>query len=182
MAGIFTKTGLLTRLLQKIAGESKDSPDTTDEVSFSVLTKDVMTEVDVATPRKAIAFYKKYMLKIGYLEKGELGDFVTSLTEEIKSHEQEIKDALSWAKDTLSDAKAEFKATKKQFAKCKNQEDKDHLSYEMASVEEDVASATSDFKKISSELKQFKSDKAPFLIRYINSEVHGPGWDKRKAS
>ncbi len=177
MAGIFTMKGSFKRILKTVTGGGKDSLPTGDKVSFPILTRDQMTKADITTSRKAIAFYKKYMLDIGYLQKNEIDDFVTSLKEEFKNHEQEIKEELSWAKDTLAEDRAEFKTTKKRFSRCKDPADRDHLSYALASAEEEHDSSAREFEKIASELKKFKTDRTLFLINYINNEIHGPGWD-----
>ncbi len=178
------KKSLLSKLITSISRSEEKLENRSPKERNSFVDARTISPIDgPISTRNAVKVYKQHMLAIGYLEKGELSDFVRSLQEEIAEHEQHLNDEVAWAKDSLADArveaKSEAKIIKQLLSGCEEDE-KEDLARELESSGRNVNSAAGELESLSKELVKFKKDKRSFLINYINTEVHGHDWEAIK--
>jgi hypothetical protein len=174
------KNGILSKISRSISKSGKGAIDLGDDASFSMLTSDMITPVDkpISTTR-AVQVYKKYMLKVGYLDKSDISDFVRSLKEDMAEREEDLKFEIKNAKEQVAEAKSEVKTLKKQLSKCKDDDDREYAKEELDTGTQELEEEMSSYEKFTAELTLFKKDKREFLLNYINSEIHGDGWLER---
>ena len=182
MVQFLGKNGILSKISRRISKSAKDAVDIDDEATFSLLTSDMITPLDkpVSTTR-AMQVYKKYMLKVGYLGKSDISDFVRSLKEDMAEREEELKFEIKNAKEQVAEAKAEVKNLKKQLSKCKDDDDREYAREELDIATSEREEEMLSFEKFTAELTLFKKDKREFLLNYINSEIHGDDWQEQGA-
>jgi len=171
------KNGILGKISSRILKSGGNGSDIKSNASYSLLTSDMIVPVDkpISTSR-AVQVYKKYMLKVGYLDKSDIADFVHSLMEDIAEREEELKFEIKNAKEQVAEAKAEVKSLKKQLSKCKDDDDREYAGEELDTATAELEEETSNYEKFTTELALFKKDKREFLLNYINSEIHGDDW------
>jgi len=171
------KNGILSKISRSISKSGKGTIDTGDTVAFSMLASNMITPVDkpISTTR-AVQVYKKYMLKVGYLDKSDISDFVRSLKEDMAEREEDLKFEIKNAKEQVAEAKSEVKTLKKQLSKCKDDDDREYAKEELDTGTQELKEEISGYEKFTVELTLFKKDKREFLLNYINSEIHGDGW------
>ena len=171
---------LLAKLITSLSGPKEKPENILPKGQYPFPDEKTFSPVDgPLSTRNAVKAYKQSMLAIGYLEKGELSDFVRSLQEEIEEHEQHLNDEISWAKDTLADARVEAKSEEKRIKQLLSgceEDEKEDLNRDLESSGRDVNSAADDLARLAKELAKFKKDKRSFLVNYINTEVHGHDW------
>ena len=155
---------------------------TQEKNTYPVLTSEHLQPVDQPiTTVMAKQLFKDWMLKIGYLDKQEVGAHVGYLAEEIRTREDSLKEDLQIAKQTMTEQtqhfKDEIKRIKKELASCKDDEKKAELEDALADAEDELEFQTTDGKNDIAEAQQhldaFKADKREFLINYVNAQVHG---------
>ena len=180
MVQFLGKNGILSKISKRISKSGKGTIDTDDNASFSLLTSEMITPVDkpVSTTR-AVQVYKKYMLKVGYLDKSDISDFARSLKEDIAEREEELKFEIKNAKELVAEAKADVKSLKKQLSKCKDDDDREYAKEELDTATTELDEEMCSYEKFSAELTLLKKDKREFLLNYINSEIHGDDWRKQ---
>jgi paraquat-inducible protein B len=174
------KKGILSkitgRLLKKVDAEDEGI----DKPAFSLLTADMIAAADQpVSAKKAVQVYKKFMLKVGYLEKDDIADFVRSLKEQMAEHEEELKYEIKNAKELMVEAKSELKSCKKQVAKSKDDDDREYAQEEFDTAEAELKAETAAYEKLVADLAHYKKDKREFLLNYINSEIHGDDWREK---
>jgi vacuolar-type H+-ATPase subunit I/STV1 len=178
------KNGLLSKLKKRMGRMSKGPDDTGVAAgsTLSLMTQDMITPVDKPISiNRAVQVYKKYMLRIGYLEKSDLSDFVRSLKEEMAAREEELKYEITNAKELIKEAKAEVKSLTKQLSRCKDDDDREYVQEELDTVVDELNQETVGCEKLIDELAMFKKDKRMFLLNFINSEIHGDEWQELRA-
>lgn len=149
--------------------------------AFPVLRGDMLQPVNnPITTVEAKRIFKEWMLKIGYLDKQEVGDHVGYFADEMRNHEQNLKEELAQAKDEcaqeLRGTKDEIKELKAELKICKNLEERAKLEADLADFEKELAEHTAQpfyyfFTKAESALANFKADKRAFLVEYINQQT-----------
>jgi uncharacterized membrane-anchored protein YjiN (DUF445 family) len=179
MVQFLGKNGILSKISRSISKSTKDAVGGENEASFSLLTSDMVTPLDkpISTMR-AVQVYKKYMLNVGYLEKSDISDFVRSLKEDMAEREEDLKFEIKNAKEHVAEAKAEVKNLKKRLSKCKDDDDREYVREELDTATAELGEEMSSYEKFAAELILFKKDKREFLVNYINSEIHGDGWQE----
>ena len=179
MVQFLGKKGILSKISKSIFKSAKDAVDGENEASYSLLTSDMIPPLDkpVSTTR-AVQVYKKFMLKVGYLDKSDISDFVRSLKEAMAEREEDLKFEIKNAKEQVAEAKAEVKSLKKQLSKCKDDDDREYAKEELDSATVELGEEVTSYEKFVAELTLFKKDKREFLINYINSEIHGDDWQE----
>ena len=182
MVQFLGKNGILSKISKRISKSAESAVGEADNSSFSILTFDMIPPADkpVSTTR-AVQVYKKYMLKVGYLDKSDVSDFVKSLKEDMAEKEEELKFEIKNAKERIAEVKAEVKSVKKQFSKCKDDDDREYAREELDTATAELEEETFSYEKFIIELAQFKKDKREFLLNYINSEIHGDDWQESDA-
>lgn len=177
MVQFLGKNGILSKISRSISKPGKGTIDTGDNASFSVLTSEMITPVDkpISTTR-AVQVYKKYMLKVGFLDKSDISDFVRSLKEDMAEREEDLKFEIKNAKEQVAEAKSEIKSLKKQLSKSKDADDREYAKEELDTGTAELEEEMSGYEKFTAELALFKKDKREFLLNYINSEIHGDDW------
>lgn len=177
MVQFFGKDGILSKISRSISKSGKGTIDTGDNASFTILTSDMITPVDKPiSATRAVQVYKKYMLKVGYLDKSDISDFARSLKEDMAEREEELKFEIKNAKEQVAEAKSEVKSLKKQLSKCKDDDDRDYTREELDTATTELEEEMSSYEKFTAELTLYKKDKREFLLNYINSEIHGDDW------
>ncbi len=150
--------------------------------SYPVLKPEMLHPVDnKITTQEAKRLFREWMLRIGYLDKQEVGDHVGYLADEIRDHEQGLKDDLKEAKERLTEdtkqAKEDCKRIEKELKTCKDAVKKAELEEELKEAQEDMEldanGARQDIAEAEASLAAFKEDKREFLVRYINQQVRG---------
>lgn len=150
--------------------------------TYPVLTSGILQPADQPiTTVEAKRIFKEWMLKIGYLDKQEVGDHVGYFAEEMRSQEDSLKEDLQIAKETMAEqtqhVKEEIKRIKKELASCKDDEKKAELEDTLSDAEDELEFQATDGKNDIAEAQQrldgFKADKRAFLIEYVNGQVHG---------
>jgi hypothetical protein len=148
--------------------------------TYPVLTSEILQPTDQPiTTVEAKRIFKEWMLKIGYLDKQEVGDHVGYFADEMHSYEENIKEDLRMAKDSLADetkeSKEELKRIKKELASCKDDAKKAELEDELADAEDELKfnamGPEGDIARAQELLDTFKTDKRAFLIKYVNEQV-----------
>lgn len=154
--------------------------------TYPVLASEMLQPVEnkIGTT-EAKRIYREWMLKIGYLDKQEVGDHVGYLADDIRSTEEYLKEEVErWkaeSKDEAAELKQEIKELKARIKACKDSTEKTTLEEELADAQEDLASSNESFLiEAQQALAAFKADKREFLIDYINSQVHGRDWETRQ--
>ena len=182
MVQFLGKNGILSKISRGISKSAKDAGDRDDEAFFSLLTSDMITPLDKpVSSTRAVQVYKNYMLKVGYLDKSDISDFVRSLKEDMAESEEELKFEIKNAKEQVAEAKTEVKSLKKQHSKCKDDDDREYAREELDTATSELEEEMLSFEKFTAELTLFKKDKRKFLLNYINSEIHGDDWEERVA-
>lgn len=180
MARILGKNGLLGKIAGRLSKKSEQESDGAEKAAFSIMTPEMITPLDKPiSVSRAVQIYKKYMLKVGYLEKEDISDFVRSLKEDMAEHEEELKYEVKNGKEQVAEAKAEVKRAKKQLRKCKDDDDREYAQEELDGVTAEFEEETAMYEKWVEELSLFKKDKRLFLLNYINSEIHGDDWREK---
>ncbi len=88
MARILGKNGLLGKIAGRLTKKGGQEDDGAEKAAFSIMTPEMITPADKPiSVSRAVQIYKKYMLKVGYLEKEDISDFVRSLKEDMAEHE-----------------------------------------------------------------------------------------------
>jgi len=171
------KKGLLSKITSKLFNKSSGEDDTDQEVTFSLMTPEMITPVGKPiSVSRAVQVYKKYMLSVGYLEKDDISDFVRSLKEDLGEREEDLKEEVKNAKEQVAEAKAEVKRSKKQLSKCKDDDDREYAQEELDTATAELAEDTATYEQCVADLALYKKDKRTFLLDYINSEIHGDDW------
>lgn len=177
MVQFLGKNGLLRKISKRISKSGEGGVDSEGNAEFSLMTLEMTGPADkpISTSR-AVQVYKKYMLKVGYLDKSDIADFARSLKEDIVEREEELKFEVKNAKELVAEAKAEVKSLKKQLSKCKDDDDREYAREELDTATAELEEETTTYEKYTAELTHFKKDKREFLLNYINSEIHGDDW------
>lgn len=180
MVQFFGKKRILGIISRGRVKDGDEAADIEANTSLSLMTPDMMRPVDKPISRnRAVQIYKKYMLGIGYLEKGDISDYVRSLKEDMVEWEEELKYEIKNAKEQVADAQAKVKRLKKQLKKCKDDDDREYVQEELDTGAAELFEETAAYEKFVAELAQFKKDKRAFLLNYINSELHGEDWREK---
>lgn len=179
MVQFLGKNGILRKISSRISKSGGNGDDVEGNASYSLLTSDMIVPVDkpISTSR-AVQVYKRHMLKVGYLDKSDIADFVRSLKEDIAEREDDLKFEIKNAKELVAEAKSEVKSLKKQLSKCRDDDDREYAREELATATAELEEETSHYEKLTAELTLFKKDKREFLLNYINSEIHGDDWQE----
>jgi len=127
----------------------------------------------------AKAIYKNWMLRIGRLDKQEVGLHVGYFAEAMQEHEEELKGQALDAKQSLSfdteEYRAAVKAAKQALSRCKDESKIPELQTELQEAEEFLARSAQPgealIKTVQEHIKAFKADKRAFLVEYINNET-----------
>lgn len=175
------KKGFLSRLRQVVSRTDNDPGVGYQKSGYPYISDEMILPLEQPLSTKgAISIYRKHMLAIGYLEKSELTEFVSSLKEEIGEQEEFLKDEVRAAKEALAEVKGgagpEIRRIKKLRSKTKDIDEKTDYSRDLEEVEAEIYAAQKDLAAAAEYLAIFKKDKRQFLINYINSEVHGANW------
>jgi len=135
---------------------------------------------------EAKRIFKEWMVKIGHLsnkdklDKMELTDHVGYFVEEMKQHEEALKFDINDEKESVAasikEEKDEIRTLKKDFAKCKDEAERENIEGQIAHCERAIENYQASLAARVKELADFKADRRAFLIDYINTQVHGPGW------
>ena len=176
MVKFFGKKGFLGKIYRGIGKADDDSGDGGDTF-LAVMTPDMISPADkpVSTSR-ALQIYKKYMLKVGYLEKADVSDYLRSLKEDMVECAEDLKYEVTNANEQMAEAKAAVKRLQKQLRKCKDDDDREYVQEELNTAIAELNEETAAREKYVAELTLFKKDKRQFLLNYINSEIHGEDW------
>lgn len=154
--------------------------------TYPILKPEMLQPTDSKiTAADAKRIFKDWMLKIGYLEKGEVGDHVGYLADDMREREQEFKEDIKYAKDNLAEEmktlKGEIANLKKKLSTSKDEAERADIEEAIADAEENITSAKDEAAQTISDserdLAAFKEDKRAFLIKYINDQVHGNDWN-----
>lgn len=149
--------------------------------TYPVLRADMLQPVDnKITTQEAKRIFKEWMLKIGYLDKQEVGDHVGYFADEMREHEQGLREDVQQAKADLAEeiklVKEDIKGLKAQLKSCKPEE-KPGLEAELEDSEKELLELTSkpyeDLVRAEKALEDFKADMRDMLVKYINQQVHG---------
>lgn len=177
MAQFFRKNGLLGKIVGGLSKKNTQGDHDKEKAVFPIMNPEMITPLDKPiSVSRAVQIYKKYMLKVGYLEKDDISDFVRSLKEDMAEHEEELKFDVKNGKEQVAEAKAEVKRAKKQLKKCKDDDDREYAQEELDSVTAELDAETEMYEKGLEALSLFKKDKRQFLLNYINHEIHGDDW------
>ena len=180
MVQFLGKKGLLRKITGRLSKRGDVEGEIIEKAAFSLMTADMIGPVDKpVSVSKAVQVYKKYMLKVGYLEKDDISDFVRSLKEDMAEHEEELKYEIKTAKELVAEAKTELKSSKKQLARSKDDDDREYAREELDTAEAELKQETAAYEKAVADLSLFKKDKRVFLLNYINSEIHGDDWQEK---
>jgi hypothetical protein len=152
------------------------------EKTYPILKSEMFQPIDnkIGTA-EAKKLFREWMLKIGYLEKDEVGDHVGYFADEIREEEDFLKSEVTRFKDELKDdvaqAKQDLKELKQQLKNCKTPEERAQLEQDIADLENEAANPDNSFLiEAQQALDAFKADKRGFLINAINTQVHGGDW------
>ncbi len=173
----FGKKWILKKLAGSLTKNEIEGVDAEDESAFSLMTLGMITPLDkpISTAR-AVQIYKKYMLKVGYMGKSDVSDYVRSLKEDMDEREEELKYETKYAKEQITEAKSEVKSAKKQLSKCKDDDDREYAQEELDTATVELEEEVARYEGFVAELALFKKDKRDFLLNYINCELHGDDW------
>ena len=174
------KNGLLNKITSKLLKKGEVKDDTVEKAAYPLMTSKMITPLgkSVSTSR-AVQVYKKYMLRVGYLEKEDISDFVRSLKEDMAEREEDLKNEIKSAKEQVAETKAEVKSLKKHLSKCKDDDDREYVQEELDIAAAELLGDTTAYEQLATELTLFKKDKREFLLGYINSEIHGDDWQEK---
>lgn len=146
---------------------------------YPVLTSEMITPTDkLLTTTDAKQAFKQFMKTTGYLDKEELSEHASYLSDEIKDYEQSLKEDYSDKKEEISEIKKRLKDLKKKLSG-KSTTDKEELEIEVEEAEDELKWATDELEEAAKELDDFKKDKRTFIIDYVNTEVHGHDWKEK---
>jgi actin-related protein len=175
----FGKKGILKKITGYLIKTETDGEGNGDGATVLVMTPEMITPLDkpISTSRAAL-IYKKYMLKVGYMDKSDVSDFVRSLKEDMAEREEELKYEIKTAKEQVAEAKSEVKIAKKKLSKCKDDDEREYAQEELATATVELEEEISGYEIFTAELALFKKDKRDFLLNYINCELHGDDWQE----
>lgn len=132
------------------------------------------------TTMEAKRIFKEWMLKIGHLDKQEVGDHVGYFSVAIKDQEECLKMEADHEKDQtkelLAEEKEYLKDAKRELATCKDESQKAELQSDVDAFEQEIARLTKCLVDHNKPLDDFKKDKRDFLVNYVNDQVHGSDW------
>ena len=138
---------------------------------YPVLTNEMLEPVDSEiSTTEAKKIYKQFMKQIGFLEKDELADHASYLSDEIKENEQYLKDDIADKKSEIKDEKERLKTLKANLKKSTD-DTKEDIESDIEDCLLDIDYLNKDLDKEMADLATFKKDKRAFLIEYINNEV-----------
>ena len=130
--------------------------------------------------------YKDWMLKIGYLDRQEVGDHVRYFADDMKGREEDLKEELNRAKEDaafeVNELKEYLAKSKKDIAESADPAEKKKIKKDIESMKEEIKIASQAcvieqacVREIEA-IQNFKADKREFLVNYINDQVHGRDW------
>lgn len=129
---------------------------------------------------EAKRIFKEWMLKIGHLDRQEVGDHVGYFADAIKDHEEYLKMESDHEKDItkeeIPEEKEYLKEAKRDLSKCKDDSQRAELQSDVSACEETIERHTAQLADHGKPLNDFKKDKREFLVSYINDQVHGSDW------
>ena len=146
-----------------------------------ILRAGMLEPVDAAiSTTQAKRIFREWMLKIGHLDKQEVGDHVGYFADAMKDHEECLKmesdHEKEMTKEEISEEKEYLKDAKRDLAKCKNESQKAELQSDIDASEQEIARLTKCLADHNKPLDILKKDKRDFLVNYINDQVHGSDW------
>jgi chromosome segregation ATPase len=152
-----------------------------------ILKPEMLQPVDAPiSTAEAKRIFKDWMVKIGHfsnkdkLDKMELSEHVGYFVEEMKQHEEALKFDIDDEKESVAESireeKEEIRDLKKELAKCKDQTERENIDEQIAHCERAITNYQESLAVRVKELADFKADRRPFLVDYINTQVHGPEW------
>lgn len=177
MVKILGKKGLLGKISGRFSKKGAIEEVDSGAPVYSLMTPEMITPLDkpISVSRSA-QIYKKYMLRVGYLEKEDISDYVRSLKEDMAEHGEELKFEVKSHKEQVAEAKAEVKSAKKKLSKSKDDDDREYAQEELDEAMKELDDETAAYEKFLNQFTTFKKDKREFLLDYINSEIHGDDW------
>lgn len=148
----------------------------TPKDKYPHLTRDMIESDQPLTLTEAKKFFKTYMTKIGYYEKGDELDLkydIDALGEDIKRRGEELKDECDEYKKQIAETKKEINNLESKLKKATEEKEQDDIKDDIGYAKDELAEHTEELESCTSELESFKKDKWDFLIEYINNETQG---------
>jgi len=124
---------------------------------------------------EAKRLYRDYMSAIGFYGKDVVELHSRYFAEELKDHEASLREFASDCKQDVKDAKLNVKECKAEVKTAPTPKERAWADEAITRAEAALQEQEASLEKALQELEAFKQDKRPFLISYINEEVHGDG-------
>jgi septal ring factor EnvC (AmiA/AmiB activator) len=145
---------------------------------FSVLSAESIRPVSVhLSASDATAFYKLYMVQVGFVDKDEIGEHARSLAHEMRQHEAFLKSDIADFKNEIKEAKRQIATFRKAQLKAASPTEQQSLASDILDCEADIANAEVKLAEFEADLNKFRENKRTYLHDYINKQIHGHDWE-----
>ncbi|MGY8903224.1 MAG: hypothetical protein ACKVIH_01585 [Burkholderiales bacterium] len=122
---------------------------------------------------EAKSLYCDYMIAIGFYRKDRVESMAGHFARHMREHETALREAISDYKPDVKQAKSELKECQAELKAAATPKEKTWAEQAVHRAEAALAQAEAELEKAAEALEAFKQDKRPFLIGYVNKEVHG---------
>lgn len=144
---------------------------------FPILSAESIRPVSVhLSASDATAFYKLYMVQVGFVDKDEIGEHARSLAHEMRQYEAFLKSDIADFKNEIKEAKRQIATFRKAQLKAVSPVELQGFASEIMDCEADISNAEVKLAEFEADLNKFREDKRAYLHDYINKEIHGHYW------